>query len=577
MIPLSASRRARSSAPLAGSTNGAANPLPRLREDGVDAATATWGSWFGLPVLLLISHAVLAWIGRMPGLFGWEDDARYLILARSLKQGTYRELWFPGLPLHHMYPPGYPALLAVWTSIGGQSIDWILVLQIAMNVTSLWLMFEAIRRWMPAVASICALAITALNPELIGLAGHVVSEPAMMLFLTMSVWAAATPERGRKRTAVMVGAAFLAPFCRTEAIVVPAALIAMSLWQRRSNTWLLAVAFICIVGPLIYWTLHDPNGVVGNSYAADFTKVGAASSPLPVVLVKRSISNAVYYAMRAVPYIFPMPGVLRSTVARSLATLLIMAGLGVGMFVSFKRLTHGVLTLLACAAIFLVWPWQLARYLVPFLTLIVPLSIFGLLRIGRFLAPRAAGVLVYGTTALALLTGASHNRAQIAPRLDCRRGGVYPDDSCVGPEAQKLFKGLKMVSDSLPPDAHVLAAKGATLFYYTGRQGVRSLTMAGLDSGQYWSRLSHLGVGYVLLGEYEPDGFALAALRTRCASLQPVGSLPANFHLLRVQTTSAGAPAPTISASAGDSAPGCIALRQYSAVVPSFSDGSRKP
>ncbi len=551
--------------------NSATGSLPRLGDDNVDLGRGSGPYWFGLPVLLLVSHAVLAWIGRMPGLVGSEDDARYLLLARSLQNGTYRELWSPGLPLHHMYPPGYPALLAVWTAIGGQGLDWIILLQIILDVTALWLMFLTVRMWMPAVESTCALAIAALNPEVIRLAGQVMSEPALMLCITLSVWAAASREIGRERTAIMIGAALLAPFFRSEGIVVPIALIAIFLLQRRSGTLPLAIACACILGPLIYWNLHGPSDVVGTSYSADFVKAGRATSSFAAVLSKRVFSNALFYTFRAVPYIFPLPGVTKSVVARSLDAVIIFSGLAVGIFVSFRRNGLGALILLACAGLFLVWPWHLVRYLVPFLPILIPLSTLGLFVIGRRFVPHTPAVLLYGATALAILTSASHIHDQTEPFLQCRRGGQYPDESCVDADSRKLFQAFRIVADSLPPDARVLASRGATLSYYTGRKGERTLSMTGLDSAQFWSTMGKLGIDYVLVGEYSYDRATLPVLETRCAFLQPIGDLPSPFFLFRVQRTAA--PVETASDSTST---GCVALHRYGVTVQTSAHGATR-
>lgn len=57
-----------------------------------EARGLSWRSYAGLPVLLLALHAVLAWIGRSPGILTRQDDARYLVLARALRHGQYRDL-----------------------------------------------------------------------------------------------------------------------------------------------------------------------------------------------------------------------------------------------------------------------------------------------------------------------------------------------------------------------------------------------------------------------------------------------------------------------------------------------------
>jgi len=43
-------------------------------------------------VLLIALHAVLAWLGRPPGIATRQDDATYLLLAESLSGGGYQGL-----------------------------------------------------------------------------------------------------------------------------------------------------------------------------------------------------------------------------------------------------------------------------------------------------------------------------------------------------------------------------------------------------------------------------------------------------------------------------------------------------
>ncbi|MDD5629795.1 MAG: hypothetical protein PHU21_12065, partial [Elusimicrobia bacterium] len=44
----------------------------------------------------------------------FNDDAFYLIGARSLLSGGFRELSAPGAPPMTVYMPGYPLILAQW-------------------------------------------------------------------------------------------------------------------------------------------------------------------------------------------------------------------------------------------------------------------------------------------------------------------------------------------------------------------------------------------------------------------------------------------------------------------------------
>ena len=151
----------------------------------------TWRSWFGLPIALVVLHALISWIGRAPGILTGEDDVRYIILGRAIKIGEYRELWASGMPEHHMYPPGYPALLAAWTSVVGNSFSSLVALQLALGVATLAFIFDALRRVVSPTVALGSLFVLAVNPHLIRAAGTVMSESPLALCFAVAVWASA--------------------------------------------------------------------------------------------------------------------------------------------------------------------------------------------------------------------------------------------------------------------------------------------------------------------------------------------------------------------------------------------------
>src|SRR5882672_8450368 len=83
------------------------------------AALPTHRRWMLAAVGLLAVHAALAWWLRAPAISTGHDDAIYLLLGRDLLRGSYRNFWLTGAPFHGLYPPLYPALLAV-TGGGGE-------------------------------------------------------------------------------------------------------------------------------------------------------------------------------------------------------------------------------------------------------------------------------------------------------------------------------------------------------------------------------------------------------------------------------------------------------------------------
>ena len=70
---------------------------------------------------LLVLHAALAWSGREIAVLTAQDDVRYMLLGTSLRGLSYRDLFLVGTPPHNVYPPGYPAFLAVWSVVASGS------------------------------------------------------------------------------------------------------------------------------------------------------------------------------------------------------------------------------------------------------------------------------------------------------------------------------------------------------------------------------------------------------------------------------------------------------------------------
>ena len=84
---------------------------------------------------------VFAWLQRVPSLTTANDDAMYVLLSRSLREGGYHSIHLVDAPIHTKYPPLFPALLATVTTVTGESIDAFVAMNIALAVTGLALIF----------------------------------------------------------------------------------------------------------------------------------------------------------------------------------------------------------------------------------------------------------------------------------------------------------------------------------------------------------------------------------------------------------------------------------------------------
>ena len=523
----------------------------------------TWRSWFGLPVALVVLHALISWIGRAPGILTGEDDVRYIILGRAIKIGEYRELWAPGMPEHHMYPPGYPALLAAWTSVGGNSFSSLVALQLVLSVATLGFTFDALRRVVSPAVAMGSLCVLAVNPYLIRAAGTVMSESPLAFCFAVALWASVSMPRGARQSALVLTAAALAPMMRTAGVVLPAAVLVHLLLGRRWRDAALAFAlFVVTIGPLFAWTMADPVVSSGESYAADLAHKGVGLTFRRTVL-DRVARNFVFYFTQGLPLSLPAPTIAGTRVDNAIVSLVIGASLAVGLAVAVRGLRLAMLTLLAMGGLLATWPWPVVRYLVPALPLIVPVLLLGTERLGLQVSRRVGFIAVVAVAAVISLTGAVQLTERIASRVQCDYSQTLPDSRCMSTDQASFFSLARYVRDSLPPDARLLAAKAAPLYYYTNRQTFPAAQVVGMDTARFWLKLRRDRAEYVVLGALHNAEWPRLAdlLAQRCKDLTLLAAFPPRTYLFRLGADASGARDSAAVRPRDNRA--CAAIRQY--------------
>ena len=113
---------------------------------------------FWLAALLAI-HCAVVWYFRYTSITFGDDDAGYLLLARSLSQFHYRDLQEIGAPIAVRYPPGYPAVLALWQWLVGGSLPFLILLNVGLSAATLGLLASAVRQiWSDQLGKLCTSA-----------------------------------------------------------------------------------------------------------------------------------------------------------------------------------------------------------------------------------------------------------------------------------------------------------------------------------------------------------------------------------------------------------------------------------
>jgi Dolichyl-phosphate-mannose-protein mannosyltransferase len=492
--------------------------------------------------ILLIAHAVLAWLARTPGILTTSDDATYILLARSLRDFQYREIFRIDEPFHRMYPPGYPFLLALWSGIGGERFDWLVILSIASSVGTLAFLFSTIRRlWGPryALASLVALAV---NPWLVEAAGAIASEAPFMFFQVLTLWTFSRDSNRPSMSALAGAAAIAAAMVRSIGATLIIAVGLCWLWRRRFTALTIyTVSVILTVGLWLGWASLNPEQAPGGgSYVADAT-AGMSEFGLWSIVVARTTSKFIYplYLYRMLPGA-DIPG---TPVDGALGVLFVSSALIAALPVMLTSWPAAFLYLMAYGALLWIWPWPADRFLIPVLVLAVPLAIIGASRLVGWLRPGWAGTAAMVVAVVVALNGARTVAGVIERRGDCVPGAALPFRACLSDDQASFFSAVQYVRKSAPPDAVFLTGKRATLYYYTGRRAVSQTMALSQSPSDFLPFLRHHGVTHVLLLAVMPfsDGTPSASqpalgemLKANCEDLHLEASFPPGSFLFRV-------------------------------------------
>lgn len=517
-----------------------AHPSPRRAFDLDDVREASPAledrrQWFALALIVL--HAILAWHLRAPSITTRIDDTTYILLARSLVNHGYQDLFLRGAPLHSQYPPGYPALLALLSTIFGERVSIFVIASIILSSLALGFFYLMARRRWPADISLLALALAAVNPSLVYTAGRIASEPLFMaltmlalLFLTM------TPATGR--TLALASVALVgASLTRSIGVTLVAATGLLWLIERRyKHVLALAAAGVLTIGAWLLWTVRAPQKFVGRSYIADFTRQGSAPDSPVRELAYRLMDNAKDYFAHSLPWIVPWP-TIAGTVADNALWLLLDVGLGaVGVWLLWRRHRIAALALGSYCALLAIWPWPVARFLFPILPIILLVLLVGAAWLsgrvrwpGVQYAPLLLGALIIGTAL-------SRNAEAISEALACERDHPLTSPGCFNPDQRSVFAAAEFAKRELPASAGIVVAKDAPFGYLTGRQTFPFAIAWRADSARYLDFLVDNKIQYVLLGNtvdrQEPTmGRKLLGV---CGHLEVIAAFPPRTNLFRV-------------------------------------------
>jgi hypothetical protein len=529
------------------------NEHPAADQSGVRRVlTAVTSRYQAVALVLLVVHALVAWLARAPGILLGHNDAMYVLLGESLRTFTYREVWYANTPPHAMYPPVYPAILGTLQALNGNGFNWLISANVLASTVALGLLFDVVRRWRGAGTALLCLAALAVNPLVVSAAGTLGAETQMILAVALVLWALAHEERGTHMSVIAAAGAIAAALLRTAAVPLVATVALYWLSRRRYRAvTLFAAACLLTVGAWLLWSAVAPHQAPGRSYVAD-AMVRSEQMSLVQNLATRISGHVARYAS-IVYWSLPMPTLRGTPLDNWLGVPLIFGALAAGIVTMMRTWRPAALLLVLYGALLAVWPYIEDRFLVPVLPVLVIAAVVGITVAAQLRAP-AIRIVAAAVFTVLLATGAVWTSSAVAKGIGCDRSQSLPSASCLVPGEAGFFEAVRYIREHTAPDAVFLSAKPATLYYYTGRRSVIRELAARQSPDTFLPLLKEYDAQYLLLGSLdymERDRFA-PLIQANCRSLQLAASLTGGVYLFRV-------PAGTASGDGG----ACDAMETY--------------
>jgi len=331
--------------------------------------------------LILLSAAVLFWLCRRAYFVGFfNDDAYYLIGAKSLLSGRYAEIHSPGAPPIVTFFPGWPLLLAPVLALTGGSVAAAQFWALALLIAGLAFFASALERESGAETSDLALACAAASPLLTSTAATLLADGPMLFCAGAAL--AALPRLWRSRESsvwLFFGAALgLASLVRPTGPTLPLAFAAVLLLdgRRREAAVLLGSAAAVFAAWLVRGFVVSG---AGWSHWREATSAARAAG-IPFLSNAWGCVDSIFARSLLRP---PVPGAF-------LEWCSVLAGFGLASF-GARRLRTPSGRAAALFLAFFILPHLLsaktaARYFIP----VIPVAAWLLLRGAGFLSLRAA-------------------------------------------------------------------------------------------------------------------------------------------------------------------------------------------
>lgn len=424
-----------------------------------------------------------------------EDDAVHILLARSLRQGTFALPDASGVPITDPWP-GLAAVLMLPVWHLEPRWGFFRAFELLFAAAGLAATYFLARRLLPKIAAILAVLLTALNPTLLSYAG-LLNVDILLMALAAALLLILELEDSPRNRALLIGLSMLAALLKPQGALLVLCLGAGVFHHHSTRR---GFSFLGIsLTPLALWLLRNHWAAgLWSGYAVNW---GAQASRLaePAELARHAVS--LLAGMFGEGIVGLSSGSLTLRAAAGLVAIILM---GRGAVRALRDRGSPSLFVMAAfciliTALHLTWLSVSPRYVLCFLPFAWIMIILGVLPKNASPVPPWAAVILLAGNALYQDAGhwlsSSHRPRTFQPET------------------------MDWIKTHTPPSARIQSLRYNALLLLTGRSSLPP-TLDSRSTGDWFAAARANGIDYLYVeSEFRPGGFLAAGAQFTARNL----------------------------------------------------------
>ena len=398
------------------------------------------------------------------------DNARYLILAKSIAEGTgLRQIHMPGSPPYTGLNFGFPLLLTPFAKICFNNILTIKLLPMAATIIALLILYTLVKRLYGYAVALIVIILTGINFSVLSFSHQIMTENIYLLFssivLLIAINIINNKEKQNLNVFLLSVLVFFAFTVRSIGLTLfISIIIALALKKKASPLIIIVSAFFVLIMPLVARQIIVSDNIHGSSYIAQFLM----QSPYNPDYGRVSFMGVFYriFINARLYFSLVIPDMLSATKLKWFAWLF-----AVPFFVGYfkKNSNDGLIRLYLAIYLLpcLLFNVVVSRYMLPVIPFLFLYFVIGCQRLLRLLehrvkAGRKIGGIIF--TAIVVLVFLPHAYKDMK-HIKHEQSVYYYSSDWSG-----YFAIANWVKDNTPPDYIISCRKQALFWLYARRK-----------------------------------------------------------------------------------------------------------